>query len=182
MKTIKRYIVNEEIKSFYRGKIGTLLDANYRDSLLRFEDGTENWFSNSLITEYIPDTSGWAVGEFCLVKLDGVEVTGRVILVAKTYLKIRITEGRNKDRDVVRQPIDISRNCVKEVTQYRLSFKHGQPGFVSGGNQYFDTEDQAFEYLERNAVKNNITDITLTKVITRTEIPRPVTLKVSFSY
>lgn len=182
MKTLKRYIVSDEIKSLYRGKIGTVADRNYRDILLKFEDGTENWFSHSLVTEYIPDTSSWSVGEFCRVNLEGEFVTGKVILVAKTYLKIRIIEGRNKDRDVVRQPIDVDRNCVKEKTQYRLMFKHGQPGWTQNGNQYFDTEDQAFEYLERNAVANNMTDITLTKVITRTEIPRPVTLKVSFSY
>lgn len=182
MKTLKRYIVSEETKSLYRGKIGYALEANYRDILLKFDDGTENWFSHNLLTEYVPDTSSWTKGEFCKVVLDDETVTGQVILVAKTYLKIRITEGRNKDRDIVRQPIDVDRNCVKEKTQYRLNFKHGKPGWSQNGNQYFDTEEQAFEYLERNAVANNITDITLTKVITRTEIPRPITLKVSFSY
>lgn len=49
MKINERYLVSNELKSIYRGKIGKILEVNCRDALLEFDDGTKNWFSHYLL-------------------------------------------------------------------------------------------------------------------------------------
>lgn len=126
-------------------------------------------------------TNDWNVGDFGAFQIDGRTVTGQVSYVGNNYLKLRINEGDfSAGREVVRVPVDVSRQVIQEKTQYQLFFKKGSPNFRSDANQYFDTESEMLKFLEENIQSLNITDIRYRKVVTRTSPMKTIKAKISF--
>lgn len=169
------------VSSNFKNSIGVYVDETQGEIQLQMTRFGKFWFNKGEVEE-ITYTDGWEVGSRVSAQLDGSTVIGEIILVAPKYLKIRVTEGKYRNRELVRVPVDVSRASVVETTEYRLDFTHGKPNFRSRGNHICKTHDDVKIYLTENVVKNDMSDITLTKVTTRTELPKPVKVSVSFDF
>lgn len=166
----------------YKGKIGVEVARGQSEVQLKVSGVPRPmWFNIAELEAYEPETKGWKKDDSCILQIDGYTVRGIVTFVADTYLKIRVNaDERFAGREVVRSPDAITyQDVITERTVYRLTFRKGPVNFRSLGNQDFNTLDELKKFVYET---DELSEMSYTKITTRTEPARPINVKITYEF
>ncbi|QHJ78940.1 MAG: hypothetical protein [Caudoviricetes sp.] len=165
------YRVTDSSNYFY-DKVGKSLGQTECTILLEFVGyGPSRWISRKDLV--IVDEPPFKLNDAVVITLNDQFEYGVITMVAETYYKVRINEGPNKNREIVRYVGDVHADVTRESAEYILTYT--RKGLFH--TKTFPYEQAMIDFLNENS---KLEDLSYRKRTTRIDLPKKINTKIVY--